>query len=98
MKEKELREIATCAMCGNKIGHTGLPLFWRVRIRRYGLKADALRRQTGLEMMMGGHVALAQVLGPNEDMAEKISEVEITVCENCAGERTCVYALAEERE
>ena len=98
MKEKELREIATCALCGKRIGDSGLPLFWRVRIRRYGLKADAMRRQQGLGMMIGGQ--LAQVMGPDEDLAEKISETEITVCETCATkpELTCVAVLAERGE
>lgn len=95
MKEKELREVAICAMCENKIGHTGLPLFWRVRIRRYGLKTDAIKRQQGLTMMLDGHALLAQVMGPDEDMAEKILETEITVCEKCAMDQTCVAALAE---
>jgi len=96
MKEEELRKIAKCAMCGKGIGHTKLPLFWRVRIERYGLKMDALQRQQGLEMFLGGHVTLAQVMGPNEDMAEKISGVEITLCETCAsGKQTVVAILAE---
>ena len=98
MKEQELREFAICAICGEKIGHTGLPLFWRVRIRRYGMKLDAVQRQQGLTMFLGGHAELAAVMGPNEDMAEQISEIEITVCESCATEkRLPVAALAEEQ-
>jgi len=95
MKEKELREVATCVLCGKAIGNTGLPLFWRVRIERYGLKADAMRRQQGLGMMIGGQ--LAQVMGPDEDLAEKTFSTEITVCETCATkpELTCVAVLAE---
>ncbi len=97
MKEKELREIANCALCGKGIGHTRLPLFWRVRIERYAVKMDAVQRQQGLTMMLGGHATLAGVMGPNEDMAEQMSSVEITVCETCAVEkRLPVAALAEE--
>ena len=98
MKEQELREVATCGMWGNNIGRTGMPLFWRVRIERYGLKADALRRQQGLTMMLGGHAALAAIMGPDEDMAEKISSKEITVCEDCCTKQTVIAALAEEEE
>ena len=99
MKEKELRENAKCKMCGKGIGHTRLPLFWRVKIQRYGIKIDALERQQGLTMMLGGHALLAQVMGPDEDMADKISEVEITLCEKCAVEEQWpVAALAEEKE
>lgn len=84
MKECELREAATCAACGDKIGASGLPLFWRVTLERWGVLLDAVRRQAGAEMMMGS-VAIAQVLGPNEDMAKRLGDPEtITVCESCA--------------
>lgn len=93
MKEKELREVAKCAICGKGIGHTSLPFFYRVRIERYRLNAGALQRQTGLEMMVG---PLAGVMGPNEDMAEKVSSKEVTVCVACSVRQTMVAALAME--
>ena len=97
MKEKELREIADCALCGKGIGHTGLPLFWRVRIERYVIHMDALKRQQGLTMMLDGHATLAAVMGPDQDMAGKVFSMEITVCEACAVEkRLPVAVLAEE--
>lgn len=96
MKEAELREVATCKLCQKKIGHTGMPLFWRVRVERYGLKKDALDRQQGLTMMLGGRAQLAAMMGPDEDMAEKISSTEFTICEECAMASTCVAFLAEE--
>ncbi|MGE4078916.1 MAG: DUF2303 family protein [Reyranella sp.] len=37
MKEGELRRFATCSMCGKPIGHTGVPLFSRVTIERFGV-------------------------------------------------------------
>ena len=83
MKEEELRKVANCSFCGNGIGKEG-PIFWRVRIEQYGLKIDALRRQQGLGMMLGGHGALAMVMGADEDMAEIIESSEITVCQKCA--------------
>ena len=93
MKEKELREAAECAICHKKILHTRLPLFWRVRIRRFGVLVDAVKRQAGLEMMMDGHVALAQIMGPNQDMAKQMSSIEITVCEKCALEKAQPVAV-----
>lgn len=48
MKEKELRKHAICAMCGKKIGHTGLPLFWTVKVERWAVNMGAVRRQGGL--------------------------------------------------
>ena len=94
MKEDKLREVSECDICHNQIGSAGIPLFWRVRLERHGLKADAIKRQQGLGMMIGPE--LAMVMGPNEDMTEKISSKEITVCENCASKSTSVYQMAME--
>jgi len=94
MKELELRKVAKCVICGEKIMHAGIPLFWRVRIERYGLKADAIKRQQGLDMMISPH--LAQVMGPDEDMAEKFFSIEITVCETCASEKSLPVAVLAE--
>lgn len=95
MKERELRQHASCNLCGRKIGESGLPLFWVVSIERHGIKADVVRRQTGLAMMMGS-AALAQAMGPDEDMTMPIMEpVRITVCEPCSTKTTCVGMLAE---
>jgi len=85
MKETELRKAAECALCHRPFGHTGMPLFWRVQIKRYGVNAAAVQRQQGLTMTLGGHAALAAVMGPNEDMASQIGDAtEFTVCEECA--------------
>ena len=85
MKERELREIAKCALCHQPFGHEGLPLFWRVKIERYGVDLAAVQRQTGLAMMFNGNGAIAAVMGPDEDMAKRIGDsTEFTVCEKCA--------------
>jgi hypothetical protein len=84
MREKELRQICVCSSCGKGVMHTQLPLFWTVTVNRYGIKTDAVRRQSGLEMMMGDCAPLAQIMGPDEDMADKImEEVNLTFCEEC---------------
>ena len=94
MKERELRQHATCSLCRKAIGHTGLPLFWRVKIEYFGIDMRALQRQQGLGLMIGG--ALAMHMGPDEDMAKLIHETTLTVCETCAAERDLpVAALAE---
>lgn len=96
MKEKELRECSTCGICGNKIGKSGMPMFWRVRIERLGLKLDAIQRQTGLAMMLGGHGGIAAAMGPDEEMTVPLGDpVTLTVCETCCTQGTCVAALAE---
>lgn len=99
MKEKELRACATCALCRKKIGASGMPLFWRVRIERHGIKMDAVKRQAGLEMLLDGHVAIAQAMGADEEMTIPVMDpIEFTVCETCATDYRqahCIAALAE---
>jgi len=96
MKEKELREIAKCALCGNAFGKAGLPLFYRVRVQRYALNVESCKRQQGLGLMLGG--ALAMVMGTDEDLVDKIHETEFTVCEDCASNKRFPVALLAERE
>lgn len=47
------------------------PVFYRVRIETCCLNADAIRRQHGLEMMIG-NVAIAEAIGSGEDIAKII--------------------------
>ena len=97
MREKELREAATCGLCKEKIGKSGLPLFMRVKVERHGL-LPSIQRQQGLAMVMGGGesgAVLASVLGPNEEMTKIIASHEITVCEACAIEHHLVHLILE---
>jgi len=84
MREKELRLAAKCLLCRKPFGASGLPVFYRVRIERFAVDMAATRRQSGLEMMLGGHVALAQIMGPDDVMAKGLGAVEFTVCETCS--------------
>lgn len=97
MKERELRESATCAACQRKLGRTEMPLlFYRVRIERFGIKADAVERQQGLAMMLGGNGLLASVMGADEDMAVEVMDpVTVTICEGCSTRPVLVAALVE---
>lgn len=96
MKEAELRACVTCAVCGKKIGETGLPMFWRVRIERHGIDMGAVQRQTGLAMLLGGNGILASAMGADEEMTVPLREpIEFTVCETCCTRETCVAQLAE---
>jgi len=86
-----------CALCAQGVMHTGIPLFYRVSIQRFGVQLDAVRRQAGLEIMLGGNAQLANVMGPDEDMATPIGEaVELLVCETCAMTPARIAALNAE--
>ena len=95
MKEDELRDNAICNLCGQPIGKSGLPLFWRVTVERFGLNLTALQRQQGLAMILGS-ASLARVMGADEDLAISMMEpAKITVCESCCTNEICVAQLAE---
>ena len=95
MKEKELRENAECNLCHKKIGESGIPMFWTVKIERHGVVLKATRRQQGFGMMIGAE--LAMVMGPDEDMTIPMMEpLTLTVCETCGCEKDfCVALMAE---
>lgn len=96
MREAELRESATCALCGQLVGLTGLPLFWRVRIERHGIDLAAVRRQSGLALLLG-NADIAMAMGPDEDMTTPLMEpITLTVCETCGTRDTSIAYLALE--
>lgn len=83
MKEAELRQHSTCCLCMKPIGASGLPLFWRVPVERFGVNLAAVKRQDGLGAFLGSP-ALAAVMGPGEDLAKPVMEpVTATICETC---------------
>lgn len=95
MKEAELRECATCALCRRKIMESGLPLFWRVTIELFGIDVAAAKRQDGLAAMLGSS-ALASVMGTDDDLAKPMMDpVKISVCESCCTDPQCVAHLVE---
>lgn len=95
MKEAELRQHTTCSMCKKPIGHTKLPLFWRVTVERFEIDLVAVQRQTGLGFMLGPD--LASVMGPDETMARPVMDPKVlTVCETCACERDLPIAAFPE--
>jgi len=99
MKESELREPADCSICNQKILHTGIPMFWTMRIERHGVLINAVKRQSGLEMMLGDNVAIAQAMGPDEEMTKSfLGPVDITLCEDCAMENSIVEKAFEKAE
>jgi len=94
VREEELREKGNCGICGKGIGASGI-IFYRLRLEQYVVNMGALQRQQGLTMMMGGHALLAQVMGPDEEMAKEMQTGEMTVCADCIGEPHLALRLLE---
>lgn len=97
MKERELRQHATCSLCRQKIGACGIPLFYRLTVERFGVQIDAVRRQSGLAMLLGGNGVIARAMGTDEEMASPVMEkLVLVVCESCSTEsRHCIAGMAE---
>lgn len=93
MKRDELLQHTTCDLCNRKIGSSGLPLFWRLRVERFGIDMQAVRRQDGLGAFLGHH-GIAAVMGPDEDMAKQILDATLTVCEPCAMDKAAHVVAA----
>lgn len=99
MKRNELQK---CAVCGKGVIHTGLPLFWKLSIERFGVDIGAVQRRHGLETFFGGGgagAAMAGIMGADEDIAVSLGDKKtLLVCEDCAMKDTMVAALAEMEE
>lgn len=100
-------DLQPCRLCGKGVMHNNDVTFHRVTIERFVVNLPAVRRQHGLETMftsagdMRG-VAIAQVMGPNENMAQTLPELRQTgfVCEPCAMkfDRQSLFELGERLE
>jgi len=91
LKERDLQR---CASCGNR--HEAAVLY-RVTVETFGLDLGAIRRQIGLGMMMGGNAAIAQVMGPDEDMAKRIDTSTVILCLDCATRIPVLAAMEGEK-
>ena len=99
MKEKNSESTPPVACAEEKSWLGGIPLFYRVTIERFGVRLNAIERQQGLTMMLGGSAVLAAVMGPDEDMTQPLMEpLVLTVCENCSTQCVLPIAVLAERE
>jgi len=93
------KDFKPCAGCGRGVMHTGLPLFWKVRIERWGVNARQVQQRHGMETFFGGGpggVALADVFSSGA-IAEVLpgTEVDVLVCEACSTKPKILAALAD---
>ena len=93
MKQNELKK---CAICGKGVMHTGVPFFYRLSLERMAIDVAAVKRQHGLEMMMGNAAALAFHMGPQEDIAQGfMGPFTLLICEDCSTTSTMIAQLLE---
>jgi len=79
------RDLKACAICGQGLMHNNQPHFYQLSVSQYVIDMRAVGRQHGLEMMLGDAAALAQALGPDDDMAKRVAHCpDLNVCADCA--------------
>lgn len=89
------RDIRPCSSCGKGLMHNNDICCTRVVVTRFAADIAAIKRHTGLEMMVGGHAAIAHALGADEDILVPLGEPEEHfLCDSCARDRT-VMSLYE---
>lgn len=76
------QDIQKCACCGKGLAQGGVH-FYRVHIEQMVLDHAAIQRESGLEAVMGGNVAIAAALSPNEDLAQVFRSREVLICGEC---------------
>jgi len=84
MKERELAKHQVCSKCQGSIFQSGVPMFFRVTLEQFVLRVDQIKRQAGLAAFLGSG-AVAQIMGPDEDMAELFYKaITLTICHRCS--------------
>lgn len=81
------KDIQKCIGCGEGVAHDNQMVFYTLNIRTQILNLPAMQRQYGLELLMGGRqhgAVLANVMGPDEDMAVETSNHNVWLCIFCA--------------
>ena len=91
-------DIENCALCYKGVAHDNSLIFYRVTIETYGLEIANINRQTGLEIMLGGHASLANVMGPDAPIATRVHDPEPKlVCLSCLIDGATLAQLIEEK-
>ena len=85
-------DITNCVVCEKGLMHDGNLQFYRVKISSYIADARAIQQQAGLEQMMGDPT-LAQIMGPDKDLAKEVYSHEALICFDCAAESRVLSLL-----
>ena len=87
------KDIDKCKLCERGVAAGGL-VFYRVKVEQFGLDHMAIMQQHGLELQLGGNAALAQVMGPDNDLARSLSdEFKVCICGECMGTRLAALMI-----
>ena len=100
-------DFTKCKGCGKGVAHTGLPIFWRVKIERMGIDRKAVVQTDAMERYFGGHagggMANQQALAISRVFQdpiiakpiEGIEPVTALLCEECSLKPLPLSLIAE---
>lgn len=93
LKESRLRK--KCGVCQEGVFNNGAIQLLEVDVTVHLVDPHAIRRQVGLEMQMGGAAALAQHMGPDEDMTKPAYKLPFLMCQECACKQQSLMQILE---
>jgi len=89
------RDLKPCSLCGKGLAHSHSLNFYRVSIEMHVLNIPAIRRQAGLEMLIG-NVTIANAMGLDENMTIELTRREpALLCFDCAVKSGIVQLFEE---
>ncbi len=98
MKGFKQSELEACLLCDKGMAHSQDLDFYRVTLERFMIDYGAVQRQAGLETSMGAAAGLAQIMGPDEDLAKLPSpQPSFLVCGKCAMDKKLPLPRISER-
>lgn len=78
------QQFTNCLSCDRSVFEGGSIHFYEIRTEQHVANIPAIQRRHGLAMMMGGAGALADVMGPNEDLSHGMGAESGLLCADCA--------------
>lgn len=92
----KLSDMKPCPVCGGTVA----PFIYEVTVKRHLVIPAKANQMLGLTQMLGGSVALAEVMGPHSNITEQMDEHTVFVCQDCGIETfgMVVEAISHEEE
>lgn len=87
MKRADLKN---CHICNKGPG----VMFYRITTETFILDLRAIHRQSGLEQAMG-NAEIAQIMGPDEDLAKCLTTHTAVICQKCMITRELAMLIGE---
>ena len=93
LKETRLRK--KCGVCQEGVFNNGAIQLLEVDVTVQLVNPSAIKKQIGLEMMMGDASPLAQVMGLNEDMTNPAYKLSFLMCQECGCKQKSLMQILE---